>query len=128
MVFRRFSRGRGLGYGRGLGLGLRSGYGRSVGLSWGRGFRPGLSLYSYPIQAYPQQSTLYNTAYPQQHPSYTLRAPNTYQQIYQQQPSIPTSLTATHMNCVHFNDGICTLRGISVPANGLACQSFTSRV
>ena len=128
MVFRRFSRGRGLGYDRGLGLGLRSGYGRSLGLSWGRGFRQGLLLYGYPNQAYPQQLAPYNTAYPQQHPSYTLQAPINYQQPYQQQTSVQTGLTATHMNCAHFFNGTCTLRGTPVPANGPACQSFIPRV
>jgi hypothetical protein len=45
--------------------------------------------------------------------------------INSQQPSMQT--TMIHINCVHFRNGFCTLKGVSVDPNGPACQNFASR-
>ncbi len=42
-----------------------------------------------------------------------------------QQSSMQT--TMTHMNCAHFRNGFCTLKGVSVDPNGPACQNFAPR-
>jgi hypothetical protein len=57
------------------------------------------------------------------------RSPYNFTQIppqlnYLQQPQY----LQTHVNCIYFNNGTCTLKGIQVPANEAACQNFTPRI
>jgi hypothetical protein len=129
MVFRRFwrARGLGLGYGRGLDFGFGLGYGRGLGLGWRRGFRAGFSPYNYPSQPIMQQQPSYATPYSSQYSSYPMQTPYGSQQLYPPKPSTPTTVTAVHMNCAYFNNGVCSLKGTPVPANGSACQSFIPR-
>jgi hypothetical protein len=126
MSYRWFGRGRGFGLGYGHGLGI--GYNRGLGLGWRRGFRTGFLPYGNSYQPYTQQSPSYAVSYPSQYTSYSRQTQFGYQQPYQHQPSTGTSLTAIHMNCTHFNNGFCTLKGSPVPANGPACPSFTPKI
>ncbi len=58
--------------------------------------------------------------YQQSTPSYyPLQAPSSI--IHPQQF---TRGTAIHMNCIHFNNGFCTLKGIHVSGDGPACANF----
>lgn len=125
MSYRRYGRGQGLGFGKGFGsnLSMYNGwYPRTQG-GWMMGQRyPNMRL--SPVQGY--------SSYPQQPSSqYTQQGTFIYPYMQQgkpinyQQPSMQT--TMTHMNCVHFRNGFCTLKGVSVDPNGPACQNFTPR-
>ena len=143
-------------WGRGFGLGM--GLGGGFGAGFGRGARPGPSPLGYspwqgsgwpyggafsPYAGYgaPLPSPRYlpmpflmqkQPYYPQQlPPQYPPQAfPYRYAQLPQPvaypQPSARS--VAIHMNCAHFNNGICALRGAPVPPNGPACPSFTPRI
>jgi hypothetical protein len=124
---RRFRRGAGLGRGSGQGFGYGSGQG--FGMGQGRDLSPFCSrfpdrpkrwwadpAYSNIATQYSQQNALeYQYAQPQQqmqHPELLVR------------PQSPIQTFATHMNCVHYINGFCTLRDVAVPPNGPACRSF----
>ena len=126
-------RGRGLGYGRGMGFGRGLGPNlspycrRFPGMprgwwanpasssqtvppsTWDQPYRPSSLLPQYPQQNIPQyqyMQTAHETSYPQ----------SFMQNI------------STHMSCAYFNNGICALRGMPVPADGPVCSSFTPRL
>jgi hypothetical protein len=126
MSFRRFGRARGFGirYGRGLGIGYTGG----LGLGWKRGLGTRFLPYGYYYPSYTHQYPPYAVSNPSQYASSPMQVPFGYQQLYPQKPSTGTTLTAVHTNCAHFNNGFCTLKGSSVPANGPACPSFTPRI
>ncbi len=117
----------------GRGRGLRLGYGRGLGpnLSPYRRWFPGMPGGWWANSAYSGMmppSMWGQPYYSQRSPSY-LPQQNTlpYQQMQPTQPvSYPQAFTSApvHMNCAYFNNGVCTLRGASVPASGSACQSF----
>ncbi|MEM3476440.1 MAG: hypothetical protein QXL69_02415 [Candidatus Bathyarchaeia archaeon] len=74
--------------------------------------------------------TSYTSLFIQREPYYQ-RSTSYY--FTQTPPSISYSLqlmrsTPIHMNCVHFSNGICTLKGIYVSPNGFACTSFTPKI
>jgi hypothetical protein len=133
--YRGWGRGRGRGFGRGgafgRGSGQSSGYGSGQGLGIGQGHDLSPFCSRFPdrprgwwadpahsniTKQYSQQNVLeYQYAQPQQH---------------MQQPELPTRSQssmqsfATHMNCVYYSNGFCTLRNVAVPPNGPACRTF----
>jgi hypothetical protein len=120
-----------------------------MGYGWfgrGWGFGPNLSPYCrwlpwlprwwWANPAYASMMSTYawgQPNYPQYSPYY-LPSQGTlpYQWMRPTQPvSYPQAFTArmpVHMNCAYFSNGICALRGVSVPPTGPACQSFIPRV
>lgn len=123
--------GRGAGYGRGMGQGF--GYGSGQG--FGRGLGPNLSSSCrwFPDRprgwwANPAYSNLGTTQYPQQNvPEYQYMRPPQYMQPPEMlgYPQQPVQGFATHMNCMHYSNGVCTPSGAAVPPNGQACPNFT---
>lgn len=152
MAMRRGRWGRGFGLGMGLGGGF--GAGRGMG-AWPGPSPLGYSPWrgpSWPYGAPPSPYAGYgappfNPWYPptptmpflmQRQPYYPQQLPPQYspqefpygyarpfQPVAYPQPSARS--VAIHMNCAHFNNGVCALRGAPVPPNGPACPSFTPR-
>jgi hypothetical protein len=132
-----FGRGRGRGYGRRGGSqgGPSQGFGYGPGQGFGRGMGPNQSPFcrQFPDRprgwwANPTYSNPIPTQYPQQEANqYQYMQPPAYLQSPQppSHPQFSLQGFATHTNCVHFSNGLCTLRGAAVPANGPACPSFT---
>jgi len=122
--------GRGAGYGRGMGQGF--GYGSGQG--FGRGMGPNLSPVCrwFPDRprgwwANPAYSNVMPTQYPQQDVNqYQYMQPPGYLQRPEppSRPQFSVQGLATHMNCMHYSNGLCTLRGVQVPPNAPACRSF----
>ena len=136
MSYWSFGRGRGRGYGRRWGSQGRSsqGFGYGPGQGFGRGMGPNQSPFcrQFPDRprgwwANPAYSNPMPTQYPQQEANqYQYMQPPAF--LQPPQPPSPPQFSmqglATHTNCAHFNNGLCTLRGAPVPANGPACPSF----
>jgi hypothetical protein len=128
--------GRGVGRGAGYGRGMGQGFGYGSGQGFGSGFWPNLSAScrrfpERPIGwlANPAYSNAVATQYPQQNaPEYQYARPPQYMQPLEMlgYPRQPLQGLATHMNCMYYSNGTCTLRGAAVPPNGQACPSFTS--
>jgi hypothetical protein len=132
-----YGRGRGRGYGRrwgfqadpsqGVGYGPRQGFGRGLG--------PNQSPFCrwFPDRprgwwANPAYSNATPTQYAQQDAGqYQYMQPPAFLQPSEQpnRPQFSVQSLATHMNCMHYSNGLCTLRGVQVPPNAPACRSFT---
>ena len=126
-----YGRGRGRGYGRGAGLrrGPGQGFGYGSGQGFGRGLGPNLSPFCRWFPDRPRgwwANPAYSNATPTQ---YAQQDVNQYQYMQPPQllgyPQSPVQSFATHMNCMHYSNGLCTLRGVQVPPNAPACRSFT---
>ena len=110
-------------YGRGMFMGMANPY-------LGYGGAPSPISYTPPLpMSYPTQRPLY---YPQQLTTPQSQNIFPYYSMQQGQPSgyYPQSRRGipVHMNCSYFNNGICTIRGTPVPANGAACPNFTPKI
>jgi hypothetical protein len=127
MGYGRFNRGRG--FGRGFGMG----WGRGLGMGWsrGRGFRVGsgfgMNSLSYDRLSHERQwmgNTPYSNMFAGQRQSlYPQQSQHTQSSIYQQSPM----LGFTHMNCIHYSNGFCTIKNMQVDPYGTACQRFMPR-
>ena len=136
MSYWRVGRGRGRGYGRGAGsgrgLGQGLGYGSGQGSGRGPGPNPSPFCRRFPDRprgwwANPAYSNVATTPYPQQIvPQYQYVRPPQYMQPSEllSYPQPPLQSLVTHMNCVRYSNGLCTLRGTEVAPNGPTCPSF----
>lgn len=72
----------------------------------------------------------YNPPFIQREPYYQQGASPIYPQAFSSINYSPqlTRSAQTHMNCIYFNNGICTLKGIPVSANEGACAYFTPKI
>jgi hypothetical protein len=144
MSYRWYGRGRGIGprYRRGYNLSYRE-YGQALGFRKGFGSNTPIQYQWVPrtqdrwmmnqrfpnIRSLPAQSyTSYQQQPPSQHnqPS-TFSYPYTQQGMSSNYQQTSKQTTMTHMNCAHFRNGFCSLKGISVDPNGPACQNFAPR-
>ena len=127
MGYGRFGRGRGFGrgFGMGWGRGLGMGWSRGRGSGFGSGF--GKNPFSYSSLGYGRQwmgnSPYSNIISGQRKSVYPQQSQQIQSSIYQQ----PTTLGFTHMNCIHYSNGFCTLSNIQVDPYGTACQRFMQR-
>lgn len=125
MGYGRFGRGRG--FGRGFGMG----WGRGLGMGWsqGRGFGSGFGMnpFSYSGLSHGRQwmgnSPCSNMFAGQRQSFYPQQSQQIQSSIYQQSPM----LGFTHMHCVHYSNGFCTLSNMQVDPYGTACQRFMPR-
>lgn len=121
---------RGAGFERGSGQ--RFEYGSGQGFAMGRGPDLSSSCRRFPDRpkgwrADPAYSNVTTTPHPQHN---VLE----YQYVRQPQqmqaaellgyPQLPEQSFATHMSCMHYRNGFCTLRNLAVPPNAPACRSF----
>lgn len=127
MGYGRFGRGRGFGrgFGMGWGRGLGMGWSRGRGLGFGSGF--GMNPFSYGRLSNGRQwmgnSPYSNMISGQSHSVHPQQSQQIQSSIYQQSPT----LGFTHMNCIYYSNGFCTLNNMQVDPYGVACQRFMSR-
>jgi hypothetical protein len=136
MGYRGWGRGRGRGFGRGAGFGRGSGQGFRYGSAQGFGMGQGPDL-SPSCRRFPDRprgwwaDPAYSNVTTTQHPQQNLLEYQYARHPQQMQPpellgypQSPVQSFATHMSCVHYGNGFCTLRNVAVSPNGPACRSF----
>ena len=137
MGYQGWGRNRGRGFGRGAGfrrgLGQSYGHGRGHDFGMAHGPNPTPSCRRFPDRprgwwAYPAYSNVTTTQRPQ-HNALEYQFARHPQQMQPPEllgyQSLEQSFT-THMNCLHYRNGFCTLRNVAVRSNGSACRSFAS--
>jgi hypothetical protein len=127
MGYGRFGRGRG--FGRGFGMGMGRGFGMGMGRGRGFGFGSGFGMNPSSYGRLPDgkqwmgNSPYSNMISGQSQSIYPQQSQQIQSNIYQQSPT----LGFTHMNCIHYSNGFCTLSNMQVDPYGVACQRFMSR-
>jgi hypothetical protein len=130
MSYWSYRRGRGRGYGRRWGG--QAGPGQGLGYGPGQGFVRGRGPNQSPFcRWFPDRprgwwaNPAYSNAMPMQYAQQEVNQ-HQYMQPSEQlsRPQFSVQNLATHMNCMHYSNGLCTLRGVQVPPNAPACRSF----
>jgi hypothetical protein len=135
MGYRGFGRHRGRGFCGGTSFGRGSGQGFGYGSGQAFGMRQGPNLSPF-CQRFPDMprgwwaDPAYSNVTTTQHPQNALE----YQYARRPQQMQPPELLgypqsqeqsfSTHMNCVHYSNGFCTLRNVAVYPNAPACRNF----